>query len=300
MEQDITVPGATASVSESLTCSVTSVTLQGSSATAGVSYSWIGPGDFTSTDQNPLVSVGGEYTLTVTNPENGCTSTAQVFVEQNVTVPGATASVNESLTCTVTSVTLAGSSATAGVSYSWSGPEGFSSTDQNPSVSDPGEYTLTVTDPESGCTSTAQVSVEQNITVPGATASVSESLTCSVTSVTLQGSSTTAGVSYSWIGPGDFTSTDQNPLVSVGGEYTLTVTDPASGCTSTAQVSVEQNITVPGATASVSESLTCSVTSVTLQGSSATAGVSYSWIGPGDFTSTDQNPSVSVGGVNTL
>ena len=300
VEQNVTVPGATASVSESLTCSVTSVTLQGSSATAGVSYSWIGPGDFTSTDQNPLVSVGGEYTLTVTDPGNGCTSTAQVSVEQNVTVPGATASVNESLTCTVTSVTLAGSSATAGVSYSWSGPEDFTSTDQNPLVSVAGEYTLTVTNPENGCTSTAQVSVEQNVTVPGATAGVSESLTCLVTSVTLAGSSATAGVSYSWSGPEDFTSTDQNPLVSGAGEYTLTVTDPLNGCTSTAQVSVEQSITVPGATASVSESLTCTVTSVSLQGGSTTAGVSYSWSGPEDFVSTDQNPLVSVPGEYTL
>ncbi|TRX48623.1 hypothetical protein FNH22_28940 [Fulvivirga sp. M361] len=298
VEQNITEPGATAGVSNELTCATPSVVLQGGSSATGVSYAWSGPESFTSTLQNPSVNTLGTYTLTVTDPVNGCTSTAQVVVEGNITEPGATADVSEVLTCAVTSVTLQGASATTGVTYSWSGPESFTSALQNPSVTEPGIYELTVTHPTNGCTSTAQVTVEQNITEPGATASVSDVLTCSLESVTLQGSSFTAGVTYAWIGP-DFSSALQNPSVTEPGIYELTVTHPTNGCTSTAQVTVEQNITEPGATASVSDVLTCSLESVMLQGASATTGVTYAWIGP-DFSSSLQNPTVTASGIYEL
>ncbi|WP_185154540.1 hypothetical protein, partial [Fulvivirga sp. M361] len=77
--------------------------------------------------QNPTVTASGIYELTVTHPTNGCTSTAQVTVEQNITEPGATAGVSDVLTCSLESVTLQGASATTGVTYAWSGPESFTS-----------------------------------------------------------------------------------------------------------------------------------------------------------------------------
>ncbi|MCG8340473.1 MAG: hypothetical protein MI674_04365, partial [Cytophagales bacterium] len=298
--QDVTEPGATAGVNGLLTCTTTSVTLEGASSTSGVAYSWEGPNAFTTLEQNPLVSVPGLYTLTVTNSSTGCTSTAQVEVEQDVTEPGATAGVSGLLTCTTTSVTLEGSSSTSGVAYSWEGPGVFTSLEQNPVVSTPGLYTLTVTNSSTGCTSTAQVEVEQDVTEPGATAGVSGLLTCTTTSVTLEGASSTVGVTYSWEGPNAFTSLEQNPVVSVPGLYTLTVTNPSTGCTSTAQVEVEQDVTEPGATAGVSGLLTCTTTSVTLEGASSTIGVTYSWEGPGAFTSLEQNPLVSIPGLYTL
>ncbi len=60
---------ATATVSGPLSCKTTSVTLLGSSTTAGVAYNWTGPGNFTSTQQNPVVTVPGIYTLAVTAQE---------------------------------------------------------------------------------------------------------------------------------------------------------------------------------------------------------------------------------------
>ena len=300
VNENTTEPGATAGVSDVLTCVVTTVSLQGSSPTAGVTYSWSGPEAFTSTLQNPEVSDAGLYELTVTDPVNGCSSTAQVVVNENTTEPGATAGVSDVLTCVVTTVSLQGSSPTAGVTYAWSGPEAFTSTLQNPEVSDAGLYELTVTDPSNGCSSTAQVVVNENTTEPGATAGVSDVLTCVVTTVSLQGSSPTAGVTYAWSGPEAFTSTLQNPETSDAGLYELTVTDPVNGCSSTAQIMVNENTTEPGATAGVSDVLTCIVTTVSLQGSSPTAGVTYAWSGPEAFTSTLQNPEASDAGIYEL
>jgi len=150
-----------------ITCANTSVTLSGSATSGGVSFNWTGPNGFVSTDQNPTVSVAGIYTLTVNNPTTGCSGTDTANVVVNTTLPGATAGVSGPLTCNTSTVTLSGGSATAGVSYAWTGPSGFSSTTQNPAVTAAGTYNLTVTDPANGCSSTASVPVAMNPTATG-------------------------------------------------------------------------------------------------------------------------------------
>jgi len=91
----------------------------------------------------------------------------------------------------------------------------------------------TITFSQTGGTGTTDCSVL--CAPPNATAGAAQTLTCAITSVTLSGNSTTPGVSYSWTGPGGFTSSLQNPTVSAAGTYTVTVSDPANaGCPSTA------------------------------------------------------------------
>lgn len=46
------------------------------------------------------------------------------------------------------------------------------------------------------------------------------------------------GFQYSWTGPGGFTSSQQNPSVTAPGLYTVTVTDPAGGCSVQASTTV--------------------------------------------------------------
>ncbi|MFO0478344.1 MAG: hypothetical protein ACK50L_06170, partial [Bacteroidota bacterium] len=72
-----TVPNRGATVSNSITCANPTAILTGTSSTSGVTYSW-SPLGVTS----PTVStaIPGNYTLTVTNPVNGCSSTTVVTV----------------------------------------------------------------------------------------------------------------------------------------------------------------------------------------------------------------------------
>ena len=136
--------------------------------------------------------------------------------------PGATAT-GGTLTCTTTSIMLTGN---GNGSFSWSGPNGFNSQDQNPTVSAAGTYVLTVTG-SNGCTSTDNAEVILDDEAPGATAT-GGTLTCATTSIMLTGS---GNGSFSWTGPNGFNSQDQNPTVSIAGTYVLTVTG-ANGCTS--------------------------------------------------------------------
>jgi len=298
-----TAPGATGSAPTALTCTTTSVALTGTSSTSGVTYAWTGPSGFTSSTQNPTVSVAGVYTLTVTNPANGCTSTDTANVLTNTTAPGGVnASANSSLTCTTTSVALTGASSTGGVTYAWTGPSGFTSSAQNPTVSVAGVYTLTVTNPANGCTATDTANVLGSSTAPavptvGATPT-SAQLTCATNTILLSGNSTTTGVTYVWTGPNNFSVASSQTNVFNPGTYTLTVTNPSNGCTATATKVVTQNITAPQLSpiSPSAATLTCANPSVTLTGSSSTTGVSYSWTGPNSFTATSTTAVVTSQG----
>ncbi|MEK7257896.1 MAG: hypothetical protein AAB316_24270, partial [Bacteroidota bacterium] len=294
VELDNSPPENVTATGGTLTCTNTSVHLQSNTTSGGVTFSWAGPNGFTSNLQDPFVSVPGNYILTVTG-SNGCKATATAIVANNTTPPNISAAGGE-INCLNGSLALTGNSTTPSVSFAWTGPGGFVSNLQNPTVSAPGDYVLKVTAPN-GCTSQATATVVQNTAPPNASAT-GGTLTCGVSTLTLQGNSSTAGVSFSWTGPGGFSSNLQNPSVSASGTYVLTVT-ATNGCTASASAAVLQDNNVPNVTAT-GGTVNCTNTSLTLQGGSTTPGVSFSWAGPGGFSSNLQNPVVSVAGQYSL
>jgi hypothetical protein len=222
-----------------LSCFVNPVRLNGSSTTPGVTYQWTNTEGLSVAQQNLLATVPSDYTLTVTDPVNGCQRSTTRRITQTLTNPTATASVSGVINCLAPSVNLLGSSSGSPVTYSWSGPSGFTSAAQNPPVSIPGTYVLTITTP-GGCTATASTNVQQNSTLPAnVTYEVSGPLDdCGSDIVVLSANSTTPGAFYSWTGPDDFESTEQDAVTTAAGVYTLVVTHPLSGCSETREVTV--------------------------------------------------------------
>src|SRR5664280_2766089 len=178
---------------------------------------------------------------------NGCTATSATTY--NVTIdplPAATAS-NNGPVCAGSALSLTGGPA-AMTNYSWTGPNGFTSLLQNPSVSAnatlamAGVYALTVTN-ASGCANTTTTTIVVNA-LPIATAS-NDGPVCSGSALSLTGGPA-AMTPYAWTGPNGFTSSLQNPSVSdnaalaMAGIYTLTVTS-AGGCISTATTTIAVN-----------------------------------------------------------
>ncbi|MCA1747598.1 MAG: hypothetical protein LC655_07865, partial [Bacteroidales bacterium] len=186
-------------------------------------------------------------TTTITASAAGCNGPAVTTHVVTVNdLPAVTAS-NNGPVCIGTSLTLTGGP-NGMATYAWTGPNGFSSSDQNPLVSASatlsmaGEYTLTVTD-GNGCVNSAVTEVTIN-TLPTATAS-NNGPVCGASPLSLTGGPN--GMStYAWTGPNGFTSSDQSPLVSasatlsMAGEYTLTVTD-GNGCQNSAVTQVTVN-----------------------------------------------------------
>lgn len=213
------------------------------------SYSWN-----TTPVQNTQTAIGlspGTYTVTVQDLGVPCaqpiqaTTTVNGFAGSITVTPSSNSPlcIGQTLNLTVNTTT--------GATYSWTGPNGFTSTQQNPSITNVtaahiGTYTVTVTD-GSGCQGTNSVNVTVNpqpTVTPGSNSPICAGQTLNLTV------NATAGATYSWTGPNGFTSIQQNPIITNvttvnAGNYTVTVT--ANGCINTGTVNVVVN-TLPNTT----------------------------------------------------
>ena len=280
-----------------LTCTASTVMLQASSPTGGVNYVWSGPGITPANKnlQNPVVNQIGNYSVTVTNPANGCTSTAMTTVSGDITPPTITAT-GGTITCTLPNFTITTVTNAPTASYNWSGP-GINAGNQgaaNPAVSVPGPYNVTITNTINGCTSTATATVLQDIAVPTANAGADQTISCQQTSVTLNGSGNAAGapIQFGWTGAGINAGNQNipNPNVNQADTYILTVTNTTNGCFKKDTVVVNSSIVAPSVNAGVDKTLTCAVISVTIGGAGSSQGANFTatWTGPG-ITPANQN-----------
>src|SRR5436853_3829888 len=100
-------------------------------------------------------------------------------------------------------------------------------------VTSAGSYPFPYTALFRSCSASASVSVAQNIAVPVLSIAPPADLTCTVTSVTLTAASSTPADAYNW---GAYITTVTTTVTSEG-TYSVTVTDPANGCSASASVS---------------------------------------------------------------
>jgi GH25 family lysozyme M1 (1,4-beta-N-acetylmuramidase) len=99
------------------------------------------------------------YTVTASNGSNvSCSVTALSTITVSSTTQASISPPNPSISCSGGNVTI--TAAPSGTGYSWSGPNGFSSTAASVSVSATGQYTVTITDAgDCGNPETASVTV---------------------------------------------------------------------------------------------------------------------------------------------
>ncbi len=236
---------------------------------------------------SPVVSAGGDYSLLVTNTGNGCTGVFNVSVQQNTTPPTANAGLNDTLTCNISTLTIAGSGSGAGaLTYSWTATNGGSivsgGNTPTPVVDSAGIYNLLVTNTVNGCTATDAVQIFDDVSAPQANAGAPPTLTCSLTQTALNGTASTGpSYTYNWTasgggnivsGPGTL-----NPVVDQPGIYIFTVTNIANGCIAVSQVTVNENITPPPAGVAAPGTLTCNVTSLSLPGAPVSGNYTWQW-----------------------
>ncbi|MDI9341391.1 MAG: gliding motility-associated C-terminal domain-containing protein [Sediminibacterium sp.] len=287
---------ATAANSGSV-CTGGNVTLTANTNTAVTSFTWNGPGGFTSTLPNPVITptASGTYSLIATTSQGTCMATTNVTVASLAT-PTIT---NVGATCQGMSFNLNVSGGPPN-QYNWTGPNGFTSNQQNiqfnnavPSQS--GGYTVTVT---SGlCTQTAAIVV--SVTPMPTVTAQNTGPYCPGQNIIL---SANGASSYTWAGPGNFTS--NAPIVSIpasgtsGGLYTLV---GANGtCTNAASSNV---VVYPAPVITISNnSPVCENFPLQLN---ASGGNTYSWVGPGNYNTLNQNPffaqaPLSANGVFTV
>ena len=253
-----------------------------SGTASSLSYTWSGPLSFTAGTQNTLLTtsattaMAGDYTVTVTAPGSGCSATGTTSLIVNSL--GVSAS-NDGPACVGGTINLSAtpSGTASSPTYSWSGPIGFGSTNQNPAVTGltllkAGVYTVTAS-AGAGCSATATTTVVvQTMFISAA----NDGPTCigSTVNLTSTPSGTAAPVSYAWSGPISFTAGTQNTLLtsvttSMSGTYTVIVTGAGSGCTATATT----NVSILGLPASITGGSSICVGATTTVSDVTTGGV---------------------------
>ena len=269
--------------------SLTGVSVSG---TPYLSYSWTNGTTTVGNAQNLTGMPAGTYFLNVTDG-NTCSATFGPFGIINPGAPAAPSiSVSNSTPCLGSSSQLSASSV-AGASFSWTGPNSFTSTNavvdlNNISQLQTGTYCVTAT--VAGCTGPASC---ETITVPlnpvvDITALGDDSTICETQDFEL---TATAAVGYVWTGPNSFTSSNEIiNLTNVGspqGGYYVVVGTDVNGCSASDSmlISILSNPTID-ITSDLSSQTYCNGGIASITASGAT---NYTWTGPNSYSANTEN-----------
>jgi gliding motility-associated-like protein len=208
----------------------------------GLTYNWLRP-PFGSVGQADSIWLDNEdeYALVVTDIANGCKDTLLFMVGSDYNLPTVDIADPTAISCAVDTVVLDASSSSAGDNFSnvWINPEGLALPDTNLiiSVSQPGDYTLMITNTSNGCVD----SIFQNVAADTLSPSISilppEPLDCVIRTSELDGSQSSTGpvFSYNWIADQDgVVLSGADSLIALAGApgvYSLIVTNNENGCT---------------------------------------------------------------------
>jgi hypothetical protein len=265
---------------------------------SGAAYHWTGPNGFTSPLQNPThanatAADAGTYFVTVTM--NGCSSAGGTTAVVVSPIPPAPAASNGGPFCAGSTIALS-TLAVANATYAWTGPNGFTSAQQNPTranaaAADAGTYSVTIT--VNGCTSAAgTTNVVVNTAIPTTPTASNSGPFCEGTAIALS-TPAVANATYAWTGPNGFTSSQQNPTranatAADAGTYSVTIT--TGGCSSAAGTTAVVVTPKPAAPAAGNGGPYCEGSTIALS-TPAVSGAAYAWTGPNGFASPLQNPT---------
>lgn len=285
-----------------------SVSLNPNSGTAPYTYSWAGTGSVsgvTATTAGMSSLAAGTYNYVVTDA-NGCTKSGSATV-QEPSVISVSAKAKTSVSCNggsngAVNITVTGGSPVGSPvyqSFAWTGPAGFTASTQNITGLKAGRYDVTIVDANS-CTKTDSVLISEPTAISIANTKVDVLCNGNTTgSIDITATGGVGPYTYSWSGPGTFSSTNEDITNLVAGSYTVTVTD-ANSCIKTSTIAVSEPTAI--SISSTQVNVLCngaSTASIDLTVSGGSPTYSAAWTGPSSFTaSTEDLSSLAAGTYN--
>jgi gliding motility-associated-like protein len=239
-------------------------------------YSWIGPVPFTAITQDIADLLAGEYEVLITD-QNGCELDTLITLTEPETLIAAEQSVVD-LNCNGDlsgAISLDISGGTLDYTLLWSGPNDFTSIEEDISGLEAGDYVLDVID-FNGCA----LSLPFIVYEPAAISIISTSITDAICenspdgSIDVDISGGVPGYETSWSGPNGFSSTNEDLTGILPGTYTLSVTDD-HGCIESVPFTVAYQLEIL-ADAGTYDPI-CNGNQVFLDGSNSSGAQSYNW-----------------------
>jgi gliding motility-associated-like protein len=291
-----------------------SINVTASGGTAPYSYSWTGPNGFISSLEDLSGLVAGTYSLQVVDANGltgGCTSSLSVTLTQPTSGLAVSLDNQQNVDCfgnASGSINVTASGGTQPYTYSWTGPNGFSSTLDDISLLEAGNYSLTVSDANTGagnCNAMLDATIleptQLNATINGDAivcfgdedGNIIGTVTGGVApyTVTLDQNGATQVVGSDG-GGFDFNGLNGVPN---GGfpVYSVSITDANNCSQASSSVSISEPSTPLSVVLNSQVDILCfgnSTGSISVTASGGTAPYSYSWTGPNGYTSNTEDP----------
>lgn len=275
---------------DSLTCSIVRVVPLVETIPGGMDYNWKGPGNFSSQFSNPILTVAGNYSVTITAANFCVTDTVITLVAD--TLPPKINAIGGEIDCSNLNVKLDIVTNDSLDSVTWQTSLGAILNGRQPVVVDTGWY-IVIVQGINDCLAfdSAYVSVNKikpQIIVKGT------SIPCNPDSSQIEVSSMDSSVVYLWSGPNGFTSTSGNPYVKDTGYYKIKATG-SNLCETNDSVHVDFNKRLPDLLAS-GGTINCKDSAIQLKAIFDTANVKFIWSSMGLQDSSHVNPIVSTPG----
>ncbi|MEM6318198.1 MAG: T9SS type A sorting domain-containing protein [Bacteroidota bacterium] len=291
---------------ENLACAGSSLDLAFSETLENVeSQTWTGPNNFSSSLTFPSINNAtslnsGTYNVTVTY-ETGCVATASRSITIN-TSPAFELTSNAP-SCEGENLNLGVNGEPSGGTYSWTGPNNFTSDAENVNLSaltpdQAGMYSLTYTTNE-GCTATESVAITlSELPQPSI---ISAGDFCGGDANLVLEDNSNFNYQYNWqnqTSGADYEGkvvTIDNPSEEDAGLYTVSVTNSA-GCEVTETIEIEYKGDIPNLVIT-GDSEVCSGTNIILS-ETGEESQNYNWTGPNSFQSVGS--SIEITGANAI
>lgn len=310
-----TPPNAPTINSNSPLCSGNTLNLTATSSTAGAIFSWTGPSSFTSNIASPTipnvnVTNTGVYTVIATIA--GCASSpVQVNVVVNQTPITPTVTSNSPI-CTGNALILNAATTTPGsMTFAWTGPNGFTSASQNPSITNAtqaasGLYSVTFTSVLGNCPSaigSTTAIVNPTPVITNGTFTNPTACASATGSITLNG--LTANTAYT-VQYSNNVNVPVSILITTNASGAAIVTGLVAGTYTGFSVSIlgcVSNTVGPFTLVNPNPPITplatnngalCVGYNLQLNANTSSVGAAtYAWTGPNGFTSGLQNPTIT-------
>lgn len=259
------VSGVSASAAPNPLCVGAALTLTGI-ATGATSYSWSGPGGYSSLLQSPTFTTtaasAGVYTFTAYNATGCGTQATTAAVVLNPTPAASVTPTGPVVLCSGEGQLLTGT-AGAGYTYQWyqSGTPIAGETNQTYTANTTGSYAVYITDPASGCGLMSAATIVSIIPLTPPLIPAGAGGVCIGGYITLGVDLTgfvTTGMTYQWENGGVAVAgaTNSTYTTNIGGSYTCVLTLPTCSTTTQATVVTVYPLPTPAVTFNGSQLIT--------------------------------------------